>query len=265
MIILKPLVSVITPVYNGENTISKTIESVINQTFNDFEMIIVDDISTDNTKKIVEKYTKQDKRIKYFALRKKGGASVARNYAINKAKGRYIAFLDGDDLWYPDKLEKQVKFMQDNNYAFTYTDYDYVDADGKKMNRIRKCPKTMTYRRMLIGDAIGCLTVMYDSKETGVVRVPELKKRNDYALWCIILKKIKNGYKYNEVLSSYRKDDNGDTLSSGSKFKLLKYHYKVHHEINNFNIVKSLFYTMTNGLNYLYNRIVRDRKVVGGR
>ena len=263
MIILKPLVSIVTPVYNGEKTIGKTIESVLNQTFNDFEMIIVDDVSTDNTKKVVDKYIKNDKRIKYYVLPEKGGASAARNLAIDKAKGRYIAFLDGDDLWYPAKLEKQIKFMQDNDYSFTYTDYEYIDGNDKKLNLMRKCPNKITYHRMLFGDSIGCLTVIYDSQKVGKVVIPELKKRNDYALWCIVLKKIRYGYKYDEVLALYRKGSEYESLSSGSKFKLLKYHYKVHHEINKLNCVKSLFYTMTNGFNYLYNRIIRDRKVVG--
>ena len=263
MIILKPLVSVITPVYNGENTIGKTIESVINQTFDDFEMIIVDDISTDNTKKIVEDYAKKDKRIKYYILPEKGGASAARNMAIAKAKGRYIAFLDGDDLWYPEKLEKQIKFMQDNDYGFTYTDYEYIDENDNKLNIIRKCPKKMTYHRMLLGDSVGCLTVIYDSQKAGKINIPTLKKRNDYALWCLVLKKVKKGFKLDEVLSLYRKGDNSNTLSSGSKFKLLKYHYQVHRNINGFNPVKALYFTTANGINYVLNRLFREKKIGG--
>jgi len=257
---LKPLVSIVTPVYNGENTISETIESVLAQTFKDFEMIIVDDISTDNTKKVIEKYAKKDKRINYYSLPKKGGASAARNYAVSKANGRYIAFLDGDDLWYPEKLEKQIKFMQDNNYYFTYTDYEYIDDNSNPLNKIRKCPKKMSYHRMLLGDSVGCLTVIYDSLEVGRISIPELKKRNDYALWCVILKKVKCGYKLNEILAKYRKGDSSNSLSSGSKIKLLKYHYKVHHDINKFNPIKSFFYTTTNVFNYFMNRCIREKK-----
>ncbi len=256
---MKPLVSVITPVYNGENTISETIESVLAQTFNDFEMIIVDDLSTDDTKKVVDKYAKNDKRINYYLLPKKGGASAARNYALSKAKGKYIAFLDGDDLWYPEKLEKQIKYMQDNNYYFTYTDYEYIDENSKPLNKMRKCPGKVTYHRMLLGDSVGCLTVIYDSIEVGRISIPELKKRNDYALWCLILKKVKIGYKYDEILAKYRKNTNSNSLSSGSKVKLLKYHYKVHHEVNRFNPVKSFFYTITNVFNYIVNRTVREK------
>ena len=197
---MKPLVSIITPVYNGEKNINYTIDSVLNQTLDDFEMIIVDDISTDDTKQVVKEYAKKDKRVKFYTLPKKGGASAARNFAIKKAKGRYIAFLDGDDLWQCDKLEKQIRFMKENDIAFSYTDYEYIDEDNNKLNTIRKCPKKMSYFRMLFGDSIGCLTVIYDAKKIGKIQIPEIEKRNDYALWCRILKKVKKGYKYDEVL-----------------------------------------------------------------
>lgn len=259
MIVLKPLVSVITPVYNCEKTIGRTIESVINQTFNDFEMIIVDDKSSDKTAEVVEDYQKKDKRIKYYLLNKKGGASAARNTAIKKAQGRYMAFLDGDDLWYPEKLEKQIKFMQDNDYAFTYTDYEYIDRKDNKLGIYRKCPNKMSYYRMLIGDSVGCLTVVYDAKKAGKIQIPELKKRNDYALWCIVLKSLKKGYKYNEILSLYRKGDNSNNLSSGNKIKLLKYHYIVHRNINKFNPIKALYFTITNGINFIINKTFRER------
>ena len=241
---MKPLVSIITPVYNGERTIDKTIESVINQTYDKFEMIIVDDLSNDKTADIVKKYQKKDNRIKLFILDKKGGASGARNFAIKKATG---------------KLEKQVKFMEDNNIYFSYTDYCYIDNDGNDLNRYRKCPPKVSYYRMLLGDSVGCLTVMYNRKAVGKIKIPELKKRNDYALWCLILKKVRIGYKYNEILSMYRK--NSESLSSGRKYKLLKYHYQMHREVNNLNVFSSAFFTITNTIVYLYNRCIRDRKV----
>lgn len=256
---MSPIVSVITPVYNGEKTIDKTIESVINQTFSDFELIIVDDISNDETINIIKSYQEKDSRIKLYILNKKGGASGARNYALKKAKGKYIAFLDSDDLWKSDKLEKQVKFMEDNNIYFSYTDYSYIDCIGNDLNKYRKCPKKVSYYRMLLGDSVGCLTVVYNRKAVGKIKIPELKKRNDYALWCVILKKVRVGYKYNEILSMYRK--NNQSLSSGRKYKLLKYHYQMHREVNNLNIVSSAFFTMTNIVVYLCNRCIRDRKV----
>ncbi len=260
---MKPLVSVITPVYNGEKSISYTIESVLNQTLKDFEMIIVDDLSDDKTKEIVMKYAKNDSRIRFYTLKEKGGASAARNLAIEKSKGRYIAFLDGDDLWKKDKLEKQVSFMQENDIAFSYTDYEYIDENNKGINIFRECPKKMSYFRMLLGDSVGCLTVMYDSKKVGRISIPKIEKRNDYALWCRILKKVKLGYKYDEILSMYRKLDG--SLSSGKKSSLLKYHYKMHREINNFNPIVSLFFTGTNGVNYIINKKIREKKIIGDK
>ena len=127
---MKPLVSIITPVYNCEDTIGETIESVLNQTLSDFEMLIVDDISNDKTIDIIKKYQKQDKRIKLFILKEKGGAASARNKALKEASGQYIAFLDGDDLWVSDKLEKQIKFMQENKCAFSFTGYEFADSNG---------------------------------------------------------------------------------------------------------------------------------------
>lgn len=255
---MEPLVTVITPIYNGEKTISYTIESVLNQTYKNFEMIIVDDISTDKTREIVERYVKKDKRIKYFLLDEKGGASMARNFALSKAKGEYIAFLDGDDIWHKEKLEKQIKFMQDNNYYFTYTDYEYIDENNNELNIVRKCPKKVTYRRMLLGDSIGCLTVIYDARKVGKIKIEKLDKRNDYAIWCLALKKVKRGYKYNEVLAQYRKNTN--SISSGKKYKLLKYHYNLHRNINKFNPITSGFLTVTNTINYILNRVFREKK-----
>ena len=141
----KPMVSVVVPCYNCEKYIEETINSILNQTFSNFEILVVDDLSTDNTECILEKLRKKDKRIKYFKLLKKGGATGARNKALREAKGKYIAFLDGDDLWKPEKLEKQVKFMEDNNIYFSYTDYEYIDEKSKRLNRMRKCPFKMSY------------------------------------------------------------------------------------------------------------------------
>lgn len=255
---MKTLVSIITPVYNSEKTIASTIESVLNQTFKNFEMIIVDDVSNDNTIEIIKEYQKKDSRIKLIVLNKNSGASVARNMALKEAKGRYIAFLDGDDLWKVDKLEKQLKFMKDKHCAFSYTDYEYMDENSNLLGIIRKCPKKVSYLKMLLGDSIGCLTVMYDTTKVGNIQIPNIKKRNDYALWCKILKEIRIGYKFNEVLAIYRKSDK--SLSSGKKISLLKYHYEMHRKVNNFNPILSLFFTFTNGVNFIINTKIRERK-----
>lgn len=255
----KPLVSIITPSYNSEKYIADTIDSVLAQDYKNFEMIIVDDISTDNTCKIVEDYAKKDKRIKLLTLSQKGGASQARNMALKEAKGKYIAFLDSDDLWKKDKLVKQVDFMERHNYYFTYTDYEYMDYKGNLINKKRVCPKNVSYFKMLLGDSIGCLTVMYNAEKVGKLSIPKLNKRNDYALWCLALKKVKHGYKLDEILSVYRLNDNTYSLSSGKKRSLLKYHYEMHRKINYFNPLVSLFLTFTNGINYIINKKIRDK------
>jgi len=256
---IKPLVSIVTPCYNCEEYIASTIESVLNQTYDNFEMIIVDDISTDKTTDIIKKYQKKDKRIKLIVLEEKGGASIARNRAIKEAKGKYIAFLDSDDMWYEEKLEKQISWMEENNINFSYTDYEYIDEKNEKINIKRVCPPKMSYFRMLLGDSIGCLTVIYNREKTGLIQIPRIDKRNDYALWCKALKKIRVGYKYNEILSIYRKGNN--SISSGKKVGLLKYHYELHRNINKFNPVLSVILSISNGVNYLNNRLFREKKM----
>lgn len=256
----EPLVSIITPCYNCEKYIKYTIESVLNQTYSNFEMIIVDDISTDDTLNIVKEYQKKDKRIKLITLDKKGGASIARNTAIKEAKGKYIAFLDSDDLWYKEKLKKQIDFMEENNIDFSYTDYEYIDENNKKLYKKRVCPKKVTYFRMLLGDSIGCLTVIYNKEKAGLIQIPQLDKRNDYAIWCLALKKLRVGYKYNEILAQYRKTKD-TTLSSGKKTKLIKYHYQLHTKVNGLNVILATFFTIGNIVNYIFVRIMKEKNV----
>ncbi|MDD2435010.1 MAG: glycosyltransferase family 2 protein [Bacilli bacterium] len=254
-----PLVSIITSSYNREKYIAETIESVLNQTYQNYEMIIVDDISTDNTIKIIKEYQKKDKRIKLIKLSEKGGTSIARNRAILEAKGKYVAFLDSDDLWYKDKLEKQIKFMEENNIYFSYTDYEYINEKSELINLRRIAPKKVTYLRMLLGNYVGCLTVVYNAEETGLIQIPKIDKRNDYALWCFILNKLRYGYKYDEVLAKYRKAKS-NSLSSGNKFKLIKYHYQLHHKINKFNPITSCFLIFTNAItSFLFKKRIREK------
>lgn len=159
-------ISIITPLYNGEKYIEKTILSVIKQTYNNWEMLIVDDCSGDNSPNIVKKYVEQDKRIKYIRLEKNSGAAIARNKAIEIAEGEYIAFLDSDDLWKKEKLEKQINFMKENNYAISFTEYEEIDEDGRKLNILIRVPKKpVTYRSYLLTNPIGCLTGMYSVKK----------------------------------------------------------------------------------------------------
>lgn len=255
----EPLVSVITPCYNAEKYIAQTIESVLNQTYKNIELLIVDDISDDDTSKIVNKYQEIDNRVKFIKLSQKGGASGARNKALKIAKGKYVAFLDADDLWKPEKLKTQIAFMEKNDISFSYTDYEYMNESGVLLHKKRVCPKKVNYARMLIGDSIGCLTVVYNAEKVGKIKISSIKKRNDYALWCLALKKVRVGYKCNGVLSIYRKTNN--SISSGSKFKLLKYHYQLHKNINKFNFILAGLLTIMNAIVFFANKIFREKTI----
>jgi glycosyltransferase involved in cell wall biosynthesis len=234
------LISVITPLYNSKHFISETLESVLSQSYQNCEMIIVDDCSTDNGADIVKEFQKKDHRIELIKLKKNSGAAVARNTAIKNAKGRYIAFLDSDDLWHPEKLEKQIKFMQDNDYAFTYTNYQKMTESGELIDEIVKSPSELDYKKALHTNYIGCLTAMYDTKKIGKIYMPEIRKRQDYGLWLKILKQV-NGHGLNENLAYYRVRDNS---VSSDKINLLKYNWKLYRDIENLSILRSSYYIL---------------------
>lgn len=198
------LVSIITPTWNCGRFIAETIESVKNQTYQNWEMIIVDDCSTDNTKEVVEKYQKTDSRVRYHCLEHNSGAAVARNTALQMAKGKWIAFLDSDDLWMPNKLEKQIKFMMENDYAFTYHPYIEISEEGKplgiEVGGIKKAGKLALYSCCWPG----CLAVMYDAEKIGLIQIADVKKNNDTAMWLKVVKKAPLYY-MPEVLAKYRR------------------------------------------------------------
>ena len=217
---MRNLVSIIMPSYNTANYISESINSVINQTYKNWELIIVDDCSTDNTDEIVNKFLK-DGRIKYLKNEKNSGAAISRNKALREAKGRWIAFLDSDDLWVPEKLEKQINFMEKNGYFFTYTDYR-TNLNGKWLPYINTGPNTVNKTKIYNYCYFSTITVMYDQIKIGLIQIEDLKKHNDYAMWLKIIEKA-NCYRLPECLSYYIKHEN--SISSGSKLKLIKHHY----------------------------------------
>lgn len=233
------LVSIITPSYKSEKFISQTIESVLIQTYENWEMIIVDDVSPDNSNDIIEKYIKKDSRIKLIKLENNSGPAVARNRAIQEAKGRYIAFLDADDLWHPEKLQKQISFMNANNYELTYTNYETMNENGDKLNSLIISPNKLSYNQLLKSNKIGCLSAIYDTKRIGKIYMPLIKKRQDYGLWLRVLKKIDYAYNVNEVLGTYRIMSNS---VSSNKIDLLKYNYALFREHEKFSVLKSLYY-----------------------
>lgn len=229
------LVSIITPVYNAELYIEKTIKSVISQTYSNWELIIVDDCSTDNTMKIVEKYCKIDDRIKLIRHQQNQGVAITRNTALAEAKGQYIAFLDGDDMWLPKKLEKQLSFMENNDYVFTYTAYQKYYSESNEKGKIIKVPAKMTYKSILYNTAIACLTVMVNREIVGNFEMPLLNHSEDQCAWQSILKKGYVGYGLNENLALYRVSSNSLTANKMEAAKRQWYVYRNHHKLSVFN------------------------------
>ena len=218
---MNDLISIIMPAYNSGKYISDSIKSVIAQTYSDWELIITDDCSTDNTVKIIKSFS--DSRIKLLKNKRNSGAAESRNYALRKARGRWIAFLDSDDVWLPEKLEKQLAFMKNNGYAFTYTDYR-ICLNGEWMPYINTGPDCVDKRKMYNYCYFSTITVMYDSSVIGLIQIKNIKKNNDYAMWLLAIEKSK-AYRLPECLSYYIKHD--DSISGGSKLQLIKWHYRM--------------------------------------
>lgn len=245
----EPLVSIITPLYNSELFITETIESVINQTYKNWEMIITDDNSTDKGLEIVKKYSQEDNRIKYTELKNNEGAAVCRNISIGKSKGKYIAFLDSDDLWKSDKLERQIKFMEDNNYYFTFTKYQQLLENGEKIDKYIDVPKVIDYKKALLYNPVGCLTAIYNQEKLGKIYMPLIRKRQDYGLWLKILKRTK-GYGLNESLAYYRLRK---VSMSSNKIEMVKWHWILYRNIENLSLLNSIKYIII----YVFVKILK--------
>lgn len=231
------LVSVIMPAYNSEEFINETIDSIINQTYENWELIIVDDHSTDNTIEIIQDYMANDSRIFLFEQEKNMGTAVARNTAVDRAKGEYLAFIDSDDLWKKEKLTKQLEFMRANNYVFTSTSYEEVDELGKPTGNIIYSHKVLDYNGLLKYNQ-GNSTIIYNANQLGKFYIPDIRKRNDFVMWLQVIKKTKYIYGMKEALTQYRVREG--SLSS-NKLDLVKYQWKVYREIENLSLVKSVY------------------------
>lgn len=244
-------VSIIMPSFNTAVYISETIDSVINQTYKNWELIIVDDCSTDNTDDVVKQYL-GDERIRYIKNEINSGAAVSRNRALREAKGRWIAFLDSDDLWEPEKLEKQIRFMTENGCSFSYTDYAEIDADGNETGVTVSGPKRITRRGMFRYCWPGCLTVMYDANKIGLVQIENIKKNNDYAMWLQICKKS-DCMLLDECLAKYRRGRTG-SISTFGYHELIKWHYRLFRIAEKENVFCSLINTAGNLVFGLYKK-----------
>lgn len=244
-------VSIITPLYNCSDFLEKTIQSVIFQSYVHWEMIMVDDCSQDNSLEIAKRYASYDERIKIIQLEQNSGAAVARNTAIKKAKGRYIAFLDSDDQWLPNKLESQLSFMQKNEVVFSYAAYEKVDEQGNVVGLIR-VPEKVEYSDLLKVCSIGCLTAMYDTYTLGKIYMPLIRKRQDLGLWLRILKKIPYAYGVQEVLGQYQL--RSDSISA-NKISAAKYTWRLYRDVEKLNIFLASYYFM----HYAVNGILRTK------
>lgn len=253
---IEGLASIVMPSYNTGRFIRETIESVLQQTYINWELIIVDDCSKDNTLDILAQY--EDKRIKVLVNEKNSGAAVSRNRAIAEAKGEWIAFLDSDDLWVRDKLEKQITFMKANGYSFSCAYSTYIDENSEELNMLDTCPQRITRFGMLAYNWVGCLTAMYHYPDVGLVQIEDIPKRNDYAMWLQITKKV-NCYCLPEVLGHYRVRK--QSVSHTSIRKLIKAHYDMFRKCEKMNVILSVFFTGINMIMSVYRKKIYVKKI----
>ena len=250
------LVSIIMPSYNTAAYIAKSIQSVINQTYTEWELIIVDDCSVDNTYEIVKAFC--DSRIRYFENENNRGAAVSRNKALREAKGKWIAFLDSDDMWLPEKLERQIEFMEVNDYHFSYTNYSEINIDGEKNGVIVTGPKRITKTGMFNYCWPGCLTVMYDAEAIGLIQIADIKKNNDYAMWLEVCKKA-DCHLLDEELAIYRRGRVGSVSSHGIK-TMIGWHYILFREAEKKSTIVSIANTARNMMFGFYKKIKYVKK-----
>lgn len=253
----KGLVSIVMPSYNTAAYIEESIQSVLAQTYTNWELVIVDDCSTDNTDAIVKPYL-ADNRIRYLKNEINSGAAISRNLALREAKGKWIAFLDSDDLWHPEKLEKQLTFMDETGYRFTYTDYQ-IQLNGQWLPYIYYGPNAVTKRKMKDYCYFSTITVMYDREYVGLIQIEPLRKNNDYAMWLKIIEKTPC-YRLDESLSYYIKHEG--SISSGSKLKLIKYHYILWRVSENKSPVSAVLLTIRNLFWGVIKKIKYKEKIV---
>lgn len=247
-----PLVSIITPLYNAENYIIPTVKSIQEQTYTHWEHIIVNDCSTDNSLNIAEELSKKDTRIKVVTLSRNSGAAQSRNKATELAKGDYIAFLDADDLWHPEKLEKQLKYMQAHNAAVSYTSYTHINKAGKPLGKRIKALPELTYQKQHSNNYVGNLTGIYKAAEIGKIIAPNIRKRQDWAVWLEAIKKSNRpAVGLQEDLAYYRMHEGS---MSSNKLNLVTYNFKFYKEYLGYSWIKSAFYLLRFFYEYFFVR-----------
>ena len=249
---IEGLVSIIMPSYNAARFIGESINSVLLQTYSNWELLIVDDCSKDNSVEVVRKFANIDKRVVLFSLEKNVGAAAARNVAIEHAQGQYIAFLDSDDVWDEYKLEKQLAFMKQYSYAFTFSNYYVMEENGKKTVNIVIVPSSLSYHQYLRNTIIGCLTVIIDRQQTGDFKMPLIKSSHDMALWLLIMKRGFKAYGLKDVLAGYRLVS---TSNTAKKWKAAKDVWKVYREIEGLSVLYAAYCFCGYAINAVLKRI----------
>ncbi len=253
---MPPLVSIVTPMYNDELYIASTINSVIKQTYKNWELILVDDASTDTTIKKVQTFVSKYPNIKLLKNPQNKGAAYSRNLATEEASGAYIAFLDADDQWRPNKLEKQVEVLNASMADVCFSSYDLIDSEGTPLNKKAKALKSLTYKKLLRANYIGNLTGIYNCEKLGKIYTKDLRKRQDWLLWLEALKRSpKPAIGLADSLADYR--ISAQSLSS-NKLNLLKYNYNVYRKGLGFSYIKSIMYMVI----FLFEHLVIKKQLV---
>ena len=234
-----PVVSIVMPAYNASAFIAESIQSVQKQTFNSWELLVIDDSSTDNTLRIIKDFAQRDHRIRVHSLPVNQGAGFARNIGIKASKGDYISFLDADDLWKPHKLQTQLNFMKKHGVAVSYSSYELMEENGKSLNQKVQALKELSYSKLLRANYVGNLTGMYCSGEIGKIYSPPIRKRQDWGLWLKAVEKAGIAKGITEPLAKYRVRKGS---ISGNKWKMLQYNYKVYRKVLNYSAVKSSYW-----------------------
>ncbi|WP_435264081.1 glycosyltransferase family 2 protein [Tenacibaculum sp. nBUS_03] len=245
-------VSIITPSYNSENFISETIKSVLNQTYSNWELIIVDDCSTDNTEQVIKEFSKKDERIKFFKNIKNSGAAVSRNVGLENSTGRFISFIDSDDLWNPTKLAEQIKFMIDNVIPISFTKYSLVDEYGVSLNQIINVVKELGYKDYMKNTIIGMSTSMIDTDLVSEFKFENIRTRQDTYLWITLLKRGHKAFGINKTLVSYRVRK--DSISA-NKIKAARRVWYLYFNLEKLGFIKSSYYFSHYVFNALKKRL----------
>lgn len=251
------IVSIITPSWNCGKFVEETIQSILAQTYANWELLLQDDCSTDNTKEIVLAYAEKDARIKYACNAQNSGAAITRNNALKRAKGKWIAFLDSDDLWMPNKLEEQLKFMVDNNYDFSYHDYIEIDEDSQELGVYVTGKHQVNKFDMYACCWPGCLSVIYNVDKIGLIQIQDVRKNNDTALWLRVIEKT-NCYLFPKMLGKYRRR-RGSITPPSIKNRIL-WHYRLFRDAENLGKVMSIILMLMNIVGNSYKKLFYVKK-----